>query len=280
MRSRGFRDGFILRCSVLGVVFGAILADAAGEGLPAPDSNPVPTGPRRIEVKLVLPADKVANAEATLMQPGTHTIEADIMFFDTPERGLAAAGLILRARWKSDGRGDSTVKMRGSDSARELSDEEKAVRPEEDWVNDRQPLVSRSLNNLGLSKEVIHAVIFGTAPPQTLFDAEQIRLIEARMAHFRWDRLQSLGPIHAELWSRSIRLKDFSKPLVAERWHAQKDGRVLDVLELSAKANPKSDEAARALAQKFFAAAAAAGFGSSSGASKTQLVADFFQTGE
>lgn len=275
MRSGSFRGGGIFLWATLAALTCVIPAEGADEG-----PSTAPRAPGRVELKLVVPADKVGRAEATLMQPGTHTVDEDIMFFDTSDRALAAAGIILRARWKSDGRGDTTVKLRDGDSARALSDAEKGIAAEEDWVDDIQPLISRSVTNVGLGKSVLQDVIHGTAAPRTLFNAEQIQLIEARLAPFPWNRLESIGPIQAKLWPKGVELKDFPKPLTAERWHLQKQGRVLDILELSVKASPKSDKAAKALATKFFTAAAEGGFGSPSGVSKTQLVLDFFKASE
>jgi hypothetical protein len=65
----------------------------------------------------------------------------------------------------------------------------------------------------------------------------------------------------------------------ALRWRLEKDGRTLEILEISAKAKADTEEQAQALAKQFFGAAKAAGLGEPSGRTKTKQVLEFFKPG-
>jgi hypothetical protein len=70
----------------------------------------------KMEIKLVVPPDKVAGATKILKLEKQTAVEGEIVFFDTEDGALFAKNLILRARQKTDGLADSTVKLRTAET--------------------------------------------------------------------------------------------------------------------------------------------------------------------
>jgi hypothetical protein len=206
--------------------------------------------------------------------------KVDVCFFDTPDGALAAKGLTLRARQKAGSSGDSTVKLRTPDRAAELSDVERSIKPEEDWTNETQPVISRSLDRGSLPDSMLHQVIAGHARAKNLFNSRQRALVAARVPDFRWPSLRIYGPVHAEVWSKQFLLTGFPKAVTVERWHLEKPGRTLEILEVSATVRVNSAEEVTKLVKDFFGATASAGFGKPAGRTKTQVVLDFLKTGD
>ena len=99
------------------------------------------------------------------------------------------------------------------------------------------------------------------------------------MKDFNWAGLRLYGPVEAEVWKQQWKLDGFPEDVTVELWHLQKDGEQQDILEVSANAKAETDEQAKELAQRFFAAARAAGMGEPTGLTKTQMVLDFYQPG-
>jgi hypothetical protein len=75
------------------------------------------------------------------------------------------------------------------------------------------------------------------------------------------------------------KLKNFPRAATVECWHLTRDGRTLDILEVSAKARAQTDAEAKELVKQFFKATEEAGLGRPGGQSKTQIVLDFFNAG-
>jgi len=203
-----------------------------------------------------------------------------VIFFDTGDRSLAANHLILRARQQGKGgRGDSTVKLRVHDGATELSDAELAIQPEQDWTNENVATLSRSKDRESLAKGLVSQVIAGQLAMADLFDEEQHELVAGRMKDFNWADLRLYGPVEADVWKQQWKLDGFPEDMTVELWHLQKEGKQQDILEVSANAKAETEEQAKELARRFFAAAKAAGMGEPTGQTKTQMVLDFYQPG-
>lgn len=230
----------------------------------------------RSELKLVVPADRVPAAIATLRLAEKTPAPLDVVFFDTKDAALQAKNLILRIRHKAGTPGDSTVKIRTTAGEGTLSDVEQAIPPEFDWISADAPSVSRSLNHK-LPPDQYNAVLSGGASPATLFSGKQRRLVEARIPAFPWTELYAHGPVQAEVWDRQCKLKGFPKPVTVEHWNLKKGEQTAEILEVSVKVTASSEAEAKALATVFFQAAEAAGFGRPSGQSKTQIVLNFFR---
>jgi len=233
----------------------------------------------KIELKLLVPREKVAAATKMLKLDAKPGVKEQVFFFDTTNYVLEAHNLILRARQKVGHPADSTVKLRTASAASELSDAEKSIKPEEDWSNEIAPAISRSVDYDPLPDGVLATVDQGTWTVDKLFNDAQRRMVEARVKNFSWPALRRFGPIQAEVWDEQFKLKDFPEAVTVERWRIEKDGNALDILEVSAKTRPGKNGDARKLANQFFRAAEKAGLGRPGGQSKTMLVFDFFKPG-
>jgi len=243
------------------------------------DGKPAAPLVRKSEIKLFVTAANTEQAIKALKLDQHKAKKRTVIFFDTGDRSLATNHLILRARQQGDGRGDSTVKLRAPEGATELSDAERAIQPEQDWTNEKEPTLSRSKDRESLAKGLVSKVVAGQLNVAELFDAEQQELVSGRMNGFNWADLRLYGPVEAEVWKQQWKLDGFPDDVTVELWHLQKDGRMQDILEVSANAKAETDEQAKELAQRFFAAARAAGMGEPTGSTKTQMVLDFYQPG-
>jgi hypothetical protein len=264
----------------------ALCLVALGESLaPASDAPPpaLPivssSSPERMEIKLLVPADKVTQATKILELDSRPSVKQIICFFDTTDGALEARGLILRARQKTGSPGDSTVKLRTTGDTGELSKLEQSIKPEADWTRETDPSTSRSVDNPALPDGLVRKVAQGGAGAKKLFNKEQRRLVEARIKDFNWGGLRCYGPIQAEVWEQSFKLKIFPDAVTVERWHMTKETRTLDILEVSAKARVQTAAEGKELVKQFFKATEEAGLGSPGGRSKTQIVLDFFKPG-
>jgi hypothetical protein len=244
---------------------------------PGSDAPSPPSG--KIEIKLLVPADKVAGAARMLKLDAKPGVKEQVFFFDTTNYVLDAHNLILRARQKAGHPADSTVKYRTKSTADKLSDAEKHISPEEDWSSETAPAISRSLDWDRLPDGLLGEVDRGRWTVDRLFDGAQRQMVEARMTNFKWQALRRFGPIQAELWDDQFKLEDFPEAVTVERWHIERGSQTLEILELSAKARPKTNADAKRLADEFFRSAEKAGLGRPGGQSKTTLIFDFFKPG-
>jgi hypothetical protein len=192
---------------------------------------------------------------------------------------LAANNLILRARQQDGQSGQSTVKLRSTANAIELSDEERGIPPEQDWTDEAGATFSRSVDRRDLAEGLVSKVVASLAAVGVLFDEAQRKLVAARMKDFNWENLKCYGPVEAQVWQRQLKLADFSKPVTVELWHLRQGDRTQDILEVSVKARPETEEQAKKLARQFFRAAKAAGLGEPTGQTKTKVALEFFKPG-
>jgi len=265
--------GLILRGVFVAAVAVALLCCGNGKSV-APQV-------RKNEIKLFVTAANTEQAIKALKLDEHQAKLRTVVFFDTSDRSLAANHLILRARQPGKGRrGDSTVKLRAPEGAVELSDAELAIQPEQDWTNENEATLSRSKDRESLAKDLVPRVIAGQLAMADLFDEEQHELVAGRMKDFNWAQLRLYGPVRAKVWRQQWKLDGFPEDMTVELWHLQKEGKTQDILEVSATAKAETEEQAKELARRFFAAARAAGMGEPTGQTKTQMVLDFFQPGK
>ncbi len=229
------------------------------------------------EIKLVVAAENLAHARGVLMLEGRPAVRQLVCFFDTGNLALEANHLILRARQDDGETGESTVKIRALPDGTALSKQELAIPPEQDWTRAQSPTLSRSLDSGALKIGLVSEVVENGADVIGLFDAQQQALVTARMGNFDWSSLMRYGPVSAKVWKRELKLKGFNGRVTVEIWHLQKDGRSLDVMEVSAKIKAATEDEARGIANNFFAAAKAAGLGVPTGETKTAKVLEFYK---
>ena len=248
-----------------------------GAELPNPAPAQAAAASRKAEFKLLVPAADTARALSALKLNPQRAVTAIVCYFDTSDGALDAKHLILRARQQGAANGESTVKLRAAEGLTALGDAERAIPSEQDWVDETGATFSRSLDNGSLAKDLVSKVAAGQVPVVELFTAAQRQLITARVPDLKWEQLHCFGPLRAEIWRQQAQLPGFPSAVTVELWHLQKPDQKLDLLEISAKAKPKSPAQAQALAKQFYAAAKTAGLGDPSGQTKTRMVLDFFQ---
>ena len=275
------------RCSRFARVVGFLLiwataAEAfAGESSPSPVAQ-ISAAPlaRKNEIKLFVMVGDVDQALKVLKLDEADAVQQEVCFFETADGELEAHQVILRARQKDAKAGDSTVKIRVAEGTNgELSVEELAITPEQDWTQEDRPSLSRSLDDRKLPTGLVPRVAAGEGSIVELFNKNQQKLLAARMKDFQWDSLKRYGPVETRVWREYRTFDGFQEKVTIERWHLEKDGRSLEILEVSAKTKAETEEQALAMAKQFFGAAKAAGLGEPSGQTKTRMVLDFFKPG-
>jgi hypothetical protein len=264
-----------LRCSLklVGVCMGGLLIAAE------PQSASPEVFARKNEIKLFVTPVNTEQALTALKLDGAKAVEQMVCFFDTAEGALESRSLILRVRQKSGALGESTVKLRATRGMMDLSDAERSIQPEQDWTQESGPTLSRSMNWDSIEIGLAAKVAAGQGAVKELFNAQQQNLLEARMKDFPWESLKRYGPVQARVWREDRKLEGFREKVTIERWHLERDGRILELLEVSAKAKADTEEQAQALAKQFFEAAKSAGLGEPSGQTKTRQVLEFFKPG-
>ncbi len=188
-----------------------------------------------VELKLTVPEDSYsATARALGMDPLEACIR-QVFFFDTPERTLNHARLVVRARRIQGANDDSTVKMHPVDP-RACP---KAVRQSMHFGVEVNAMpggyVCSGSMKAEIGKRAVHVVVFDGKPICKLFNKEQRAFYEDHAPDgLALDDLAVLGPINV------LKLKFLPKgsklPLVAEVWLFPNN---TSVLELSTKCAPK-----------------------------------------
>ena len=234
---------------------------------------------RKNEIKLFVTPANTEQAIAALKLDASKAVEQTVCFFDTADGALESQNLILRARQKDAEPGESTVKLRAIAGTTHLSEAERAIRPEQDWTHESSPTLSRSMDWASIETGLVTRIATGEGKVRELFNADQQNLVMARMRDFNWESLKRYGPVMAQVWREHRTLDGFKEKVTIEHWHLEKDGRSLEVLEISAKAKADTEAHAQALAKQFFEAAKAAGLGEPSGQTKTKQVLEFFKPG-
>jgi hypothetical protein len=244
-----------------------------------PQSAPPQIFARKNEIKLFVTPANTEQALAALKLNEAKAVEQMVCFFDTADGAFESQNLILRVRQKGNALGESTVKLRAIEGTTALSDIERSIQPEQDWTHESGSTLSRTVDWDTIETGLAAKVAAGKGEVRQLFNETQQNLLQARMKDFRWESLKRYGPVQARVWREDRKLAGFKEKVTIERWHLEKDGRILELLEVSAKTKADTEEQAQALAKQFFEAAKSAGLGEPSGQTKTKQVLEFFKPG-
>ncbi|HEU4956334.1 MAG TPA: hypothetical protein VFT40_01765 [Sphingomicrobium sp.] len=184
-------------------------------------------GSNSVELKLMVEDP----ARVTIRHLGFDPVEAQprqVYFFDTPDLALNKAGVIVRARRRPGGRGDTVVKLRPVDPAT-LSDElrrDEAVKTEVD-VMPGGYVCSTSVKGRCDSAEVVD-VCSGKKPLSSIFTHKQRDFYAAHApAGISMDELVPLGPTFLLLAKQQP--KHFDRVVVVELWMYPDGSRVLEI---------------------------------------------------
>jgi hypothetical protein len=187
-----------------------------------------------LELKLTVPD---TDRQSIVAQLGMDVLDAQIrqvVFFDTPDLQLEAAGLVVRARRSQRRADDTVVKLRPVDPD-EVS---KKLRKSPSFGIELDALpggfvVSASMKGEQATNNV-RAVAEGRERVSKLFNKEQRKFFEAhRPDGLSLDDLRVLGPIN--VFKLKFPLEGFPARMVAELWNYPDNTRVL---ELSSKVPP------------------------------------------
>lgn len=207
------------------VVLGFCLSPRLGPAQDKPDKP-------RIEVKCLVPEDKVAAVSAKLGLASKNPIIRVVCFFDTGSLDLFQHDpkLILRSRYDSSKETDTTVKVRGGTAKGD------GVECEFDKVIGKEKTESCSMTNKKQGLAQIKTANTGK-DIKKIFSKKQETVVEGAVGRVKWDKLQPYGPVQGiHVWKK-IDMPGHP-PLTVERWVLPpRPGKPAKVLfEVSAKA--------------------------------------------
>lgn len=186
-----------------------------------------------VELKLTVPDSDLRSAVASLDLDPLEAQLRQVVFFDTPDLALYTRGVVVRARRRQDGAGDTVVKLRPL--------------PEEMSARERRPkglsvevdaipggfVCSGSMKGSSTSADV-RTVAMGDAKIASLFSKHQRALYhEYAPEGLKMKHLSVLGPI--TLLKLKFSADTLGREMVAELW-LYPDGS--KILELSTKTEP------------------------------------------
>lgn len=187
------------------------------------------------ELKLTVSDSQVGAVSRSLGFDVLKTEIREVVFFDTPTLDLSRRGLVVRARRRKKGRGDTVVKLRPVTPAQlsPAARQSKNVGVEVDAMPGGF-VCSASMKGTTTSA-AIREVILGEAGPKDLFSKEQRAAFkELAPAGLKINDLAVMGPITILKLKSSP--KGFDNKLVAEMWLYPDGSRIL---ELSTKCLPE-----------------------------------------
>jgi len=181
-----------------------------------------------VELKLTVPAADHRTAIAGL---GLDPLEAQIrqvLFFDTPDLALNAAGIVARARRIQGRPGDTVVKLRPVDP--DSLPAELRLSPNVGVEVDAMPggyVCSASLKGKA-SAGAVRAVANGTAAVRSIFSKEQRSFYAAHApGGLKLKDLSILGPIF--VLKQNFTPPDLGRRLTAELWFYPDGSRILEL---------------------------------------------------
>ncbi len=224
-------------------------------------------GSDSVELKLTIPAP---DQRATIGRLPMDPVEAQprqVFFFETPDLRLNEVGIVVRARRRQGGRGDTVVKLRPVVPAELPS----AVRRSAAFnvEVDAMPggfVCSGSMKGRVTGQEVRDAIT-GTIPLRDIFTKEQRAFFRAHApAGIGFEDLVPLGPTF--ILKAVFTPKALGRPLVAEMWLYPDGSRIL---ELSTKCLPEEAFQVAAEARAYLASRGVPGAGLQQTKTKTAL---------
>ena len=151
-----------------------------------------------------------------------------VYFFDTPELTLNAAGIVVRARRWSGGKGDTVVKLRPIDP--DMVDPELRSSNSFKIELDVMPggyVCSASFKGVSTSAEVLGAVE-GRKPIASIFSKGQRAFFKAHApAGFEVGKMVPMGPVF--ILRHKYDHKDFRQPITVELWLYPDGSRIFEV---------------------------------------------------
>lgn len=192
-------------------------------------------GSDSVELKLTVPASDQRASIARLPMDPVEAQPRQVFFFDTPDLLLNQAGVVVRARRRQGGRGDTVVKLRPvvpSELPREIR-RSPAFNVEVD-VLPGGFVCSGSMKGRVTGQEVRDAAA-GKIPLRSIFSKEQRAFFRAHApAGIEFESFVTLGPTF--ILKAVFEPKTLGRPLVAEMWLYPDGSRLL---ELSTKCLPE-----------------------------------------
>lgn len=203
-----------------------------------------------VELKLTVPA---SGHRAAIAELGLDPLEAQIrqvLFFDTPDLALNAAGVVVRARRIQGRPGDTVVKVRPVDP--DSLPAELRLSPNVGVEVDAMPggyVCSASLKAKATASDV-RAVALGEVPTRTIFTKEQRAFFGAHAPDgLKLKDLSVLGPIF--VLKQNFDPPELGRRLAAELWFYPDGSRIL---ELSTKCTAADAFQVAAEARSFLSA--------------------------
>ncbi|WP_395743099.1 hypothetical protein [Prosthecobacter sp.] len=236
----------------------------------------------KAEVKLIVPGELAGPAREKFEAAGGEPELETVCFFDTADQKLQAAGIILRARKKGDNAGDAIVKLTYKTAEAAAADVIDDVKVEEDWVDQVQPRLSRTIDRgKPLSDDQAAALKTGALSARDALDEAQRALVEKRVKGLKWEDVKCYGPIAARIWKDVKFPGAITKKMTVEDWSMAKDGAAEEkILEVSAKGKKLTAKELAAFVKDFFSTAKTQKLGEPSGESKTKRALQFFAPGK
>lgn len=188
-----------------------------------------------VELKLTVPDSDIRSTARSL---GVDPLEAQIrqvVFFDTPDLAMNAAGVVVRARRIQGGRGDTVVKLRPVVPDQLPPDERRSgsLGVEVDAMPGGSFVCSASMKG-ATSAAAVREVILGSRRIRSLFSKEQRAFFKEHAPEgARLDDLAVLGPIN--IFKLKFTPEGVARKMVAELWLYPDGSRIL---ELSTKCLP------------------------------------------
>jgi len=176
-------------------------------------------GPR-VEIKCLVPENKIAEISAKLNLPPEPTLVRVVCFFDTSSLALfhhKPASLILRSRYDS-AETETTVKVRGGNL-----EEDDDVECESDKVCGKEPTKSCSASSDKQEQKEIKTANCGKAIKK-IFSQKQESVAEKAFGKIEWDKLQPYGPVEGvQVWKKievppAAGVPEGGPSLTVERW--------------------------------------------------------------
>jgi len=187
-----------------------------------------------VELKLTIPEDA---HRATITNLALDPVEAEprqVFFFDTPNLDLDKPGVVVRARRRQGGVGDTVIKLRPvkPDELPKKLRKDASFKVEVDAMPGGF-VCSGSFKGRTTGKAVRN-VVSGAKPLQKLFSKEQRAFFATHAPEgIEFDALVPLGPTF--ILKGTFSPSDMDRPFVAEYWLYQDGSRIL---ELSTKCTP------------------------------------------